>query len=190
MLNSFYGFKKGQEQTFSPEGRRLVVTQLMVNPGIVKRIKTQGKDGYQGIVVEFKGRKKTFLRELRADEVEKFKPGDSLSIDQVFKEKDKVMISGTTRGKGFAGVVKRWGFRGGPKTHGQSDRERAPGSIGQRTTPGRVHKGKKMSGRMGGKTATIKNLKVFKVDKEKGELWLAGVVPGGKGGLVRIIKLP
>ena len=86
------------------------------------------------------------------------------------------------------GVVKRWGFKGGPKTHGQSDRWRAPGSIGQGTDPGRVHKGKKMAGRMGGKRVTVRNLQVIKVDVEKQELWVAGVVPGNKGGLVEITR--
>jgi len=92
-------------------------------------------------------------------------------------------------GKGFAGVVKRWGFKGGPKTHGQSDRERAIGSIGQRTDPGRVWKGKKMPGHMGVEKKTVKNLRIFKIDNEKNEILIAGLIPGGRNGLVEIKRL-
>lgn len=101
---------------------------------------------------------------------------------------DKVKVTGTSKGKGFAGVVKRWKFAGGPRTHGQSDRERAPGSIGQTTTPGRVYKGKKMAGRMGGQRVTIKGLKVIEVKPEEKLLVVKGLVPGNKGGLLVISK--
>jgi len=102
---------------------------------------------------------------------------------------DKVKVTGTSKGKGFAGVVKRWHFAGGPRTHGQSDRERAPGSIGQTTTPGRVYKGKKMAGRMGGKKVTVKGLKVVEVKPEEKLLVIKGLIPGNKGGLVKINKI-
>jgi len=101
---------------------------------------------------------------------------------------DKVKVTGTSKGKGFAGVVKRWHFAGGPRTHGQSDRERAPGSIGQTTTPGRVYKGKKMAGRMGGKKVTVKGLKVVEVKPEENLLVIKGLVPGAKGGKVLVSK--
>src|SRR3990167_3061003 len=122
-----------------------------------------------------------FLREVRLDDlsdVEGLSVGDVVGISDVIKEGDSVEVSGVSKGKGFAGVVKRWKFAGGPKTHGQSDRLRAPGSIGQGTTPGRVYKGKKMAGRMGGNTVSIKNIKVVAVDAEKNELHLSGPVPG------------
>lgn len=101
---------------------------------------------------------------------------------------DKVKVTGTSKGKGFAGVVKRWKFAGGPRTHGQSDRERAPGSIGQTTTPGRVYKGKKMAGRMGGKKVTVKGLKVVEVKPEENLLVVKGLVPGHKGRQVLVSK--
>ncbi|MFH0864028.1 MAG: 50S ribosomal protein L3 [Candidatus Gottesmanbacteria bacterium] len=101
---------------------------------------------------------------------------------------DKVKVSGTSRGKGFAGVVKRWKFAGGPKTHGQSDRERAPGSIGQTTTPGRVYKGKRMAGRMGGDKVTISGLKVVEIKSEEKILIVKGLIPGPIKGLVKISK--
>ncbi|PIP57230.1 50S ribosomal protein L3 [Candidatus Woesebacteria bacterium CG_4_10_14_0_2_um_filter_44_9] len=102
---------------------------------------------------------------------------------------DIVAISGTSKGKGFAGVVRRWHFAGGPKTHGQSDRQRAPGSIGATTTPGRVLKGKHMAGRMGGKTVTVKNLHVVSIDPEKKELVVSGPVPGNPGDILKIRKI-
>lgn len=110
--------------------------------------------------------------------------GDELKSSNIFKAGDKVEISGTSKGKGFAGVVKRHGFAGGPRTHGQSDRERAPGSIGQTTTPGRVLKGKRMAGRMGGVRVTIKGLEIIET-KEDG-LVLKGVVPGSKRTVLEI----
>ena len=119
----------------------------------------------------------------------KFKKGEVINASDVFGKGDIVVVTGISKGKGFAGVVKRWGFAGGPKTHGQSDRLRAPGAIGQGTSPGRVHKGKKMAGRMGGNTVTLKNLFVIDVDKESGEVKLSGSVPGKTGGLLRIEKL-
>lgn len=149
-----------------------------------------------------------FLRELRLDQLEKKEPqnliklieedkkkglaigeikifiGDQLKPTLFFKKGDIVTISGISKGKGFQGVVKRHAFAGGPRTHGQSDRERAPGSIGQATTPGRVYKGKRMAGRMGGERVTIKGLKVVEV-KDDG-LLIKGLVPGAKGSLLEI----
>lgn len=114
-------------------------------------------------------------------------PGE-VKIADVLAEGDKVSVSGVSKGKGFAGVVKRWHFKGGPRTHGQSDRERAPGSIGSTTTPGRVYKGKKMAGKMGGKKVTVKNLRVLKIEAEKNSLLLSGAVPGAPGKLLIIKK--
>ena len=101
---------------------------------------------------------------------------------------DKVTVTGTSKGKGFAGVVKRHGFSGGPRTHGQSDRERSPGSIGQTTTPGRVYRGKRMAGRMGNDRVTLRKLEVIAIDGEKNLLTLKGLVPGGANGLLLISK--
>jgi len=105
------------------------------------------------------------------------------------KSGDFVIVSGISKGKGFTGVVKRWGFKGGPRTHGQSDRERAPGSIGQTTTPGRVWKGKRMAGRMGQKRVTIKNLKVVNLDEKTKVLTLSGPVPCPRKGIIKINKI-
>lgn len=115
--------------------------------------------------------------------------GKETQLGEAFKEGDKVKISGISKGKGFAGVVKRYHFAGGPKTHGQSDRQRAPGSIGSTTTPGRVLKGKRMAGRMGTEKVTLKNLLVTKVDTEKNTIYVKGSVPGPKKGLLSVVKL-
>lgn len=113
--------------------------------------------------------------------------GEQITPPLLFKKNDTISVTGTSKGKGFAGVVKRHHFRGGPRTHGQSDRERAPGSIGQTTTPGRVYKGKRMAGRMGGETVTVKGLKV--IDATDHELIVKGLVPGARKGLLIVKSL-
>ena len=110
-------------------------------------------------------------------------------LDEILQIGDKVKVTGLSKGKGFAGVVKRWRFAGGPRTHGQSDRERAPGSIGQTTTPGRVYKGKRMAGRMGGDRITVRGLKIVAIDNEQKILTIKGLIPGNKKGKVTIVKL-
>ncbi len=114
--------------------------------------------------------------------------GKEVKLGEVFKEGDLLTVSGVSKGKGFAGVVKRYHFKGGPRTHGQSDRERGPGSIGSTTTPGRVLKGKRMAGRMGSQKVTVKNLAVARVDAEKNALYVKGAVPGVKKSLVMISR--
>lgn len=121
-------------------------------------------------------------------EDKRLKIGDLVNVGDVFQVGDKIKVIGTSKGKGFAGVVKRWGFAGGPRTHGQSDRERAPGSIGSTTTPGRVYKGKKMAGRLGQNRVTIKGLEVIKVDSENNLLIVKGLVPGHSNNLLLISK--
>jgi 50S ribosomal protein uL3 len=106
----------------------------------------------------------------------------SLVSKGIFKAGDFIKVTGFSKGKGFAGVVKRWGFKGGPKTHGQSDRQRAPGSIGQTTTPGRVYRGKKMAGRLGGRKVTLAGLTVMEVNEKENLLLVKGLLPGVKGG--------
>ena len=189
---------------------RVPVTVVKAGPCVVTQIKTLQKDGYWAIQLGF-GEKKIknikkpvlghlkgvvqgktaprFLREVRLDKEPQFKVGDKISVADIFKPGDLVAVTGTSKGKGFAGVIKRWGFAGGPATHGQSDRQRAPGSIGQGTTPGRVHKGKKMPGRMGGERVTVKNLRVISVDPRANEITLSGPIPGVPGGLVMIRKI-
>jgi large subunit ribosomal protein L3 len=126
------------------------------------------------------------LRELRVSEGESYTEGQKITVEAVFQAGDQVDIVGTSKGRGFAGGVKRHGFRGGPITHGQSDRQRSPGSIAPTTTPGRIHKGKRMAGHMGSERVTTQNLKVVQVDAERNLLTVRGTVPGANGGLVII----
>lgn len=207
MINSLLGTKSRMSQTFTRTGVRIPVSVVRAVPNIVTFIKTEKRDGYWAIQLstgskKIKNIKKpelqhlrraskiekrgpSFLREVRGQEPE-LSIGQAISAAEVFRPGDIVKVTGVSKGKGFAGVVKRWGFAGGPKTHGQSDRLRAPGSIGQGTTPGRVFKGKKMAGRMGHDTVSIRNLVVLKVDEN--ELWLSGPVPGSRRGLLKIEK--
>ena len=196
-------------QTFV-EGTRVPVTWITVGPCVVTQIKNPDTDGYWAVQLGF-GKKEIknitkplqghlrgvtqekkaprFLREIRLEAKPDFKVGDVLKLVDVFKIGDLVNVTGISKGKGFAGVVKRWHFAGGPKTHGQSDRLRAPGSIGQGTTPGRVYKGKHMAGRMGQDRITVKNLIVAEMDSEKDKIALSGPVPGSTGSLLLIKKV-
>lgn len=178
-------------QKFREDGRCLPISRIQAGPCVVAQIKTQEKDGYQAIVLSFG--KPSFLREIRIDDREKegngnFKIGDLVNLSDIFKVGDLVDVTGISKGKGFAGGVKRWSFAGGPATHGQSDRPRAPGSIGSTTTPGRVLKGKKMAGRMGGERVTVENLEVAGLEPEKNILEVRGAVPGNRRGLVIVRK--
>lgn len=134
------------------------------------------------------------MREIRIESSEnnnpdQIKPGTVISTADVFKEGDVIQVSGISKGKGFQGPVKRHHFKGGPRTHGQSDRERGPGAIGQTTTPGHVYRGKHMAGRMGYERVTIKNLKIISLDTEKNILTVSGLVPGSRDGLLIIKKI-
>jgi large subunit ribosomal protein L3 len=126
-----------------------------------------------------------YLREFRVEDPGAYEEGQQIDVS-VFNVGDKVDVTGTSKGKGFAGVVKRHGFRGGPKTHGQSDRWRAPGSVGAGSTPGRIFKGVRMAGRMGNQRVTVQNLRIALVDPDKNLLGIRGAVPGAKHGLVII----
>jgi len=208
-MNTILGIKKGMGQAFV-EGVRVPVTKVVAGPCVVTQIIKEDKNGYWAVQLGF-GEKKIkrltkpmrghlkgaikkekaprFLREVRFSEKPKFKVGETITISDIFNEGDKVSVSGISKGKGFAGVIKRWGFAMGPRTHGQSDRLRAPGSIGQGTSPGRVWKGKKMAGRMGGERVTVKNLKIISIDPKNNQLTIAGPVPGRPKGLLVIKKL-
>lgn len=213
MLKAILGKKLIQSQRFTKDGIRIPVTEVIAGPVYVTQIKTEKTDGYNAILLGFSEKKikntkkpilgifkkaglkkiPRFLRETRIDadlnaDLSGIKVGAEIRVDDVFKVGDKIDVSAISKGKGFAGVVKRHHFAGGPKTHGQSDRWRAPGSIGQTTTPGRVYKGKRMAGRMGGKKATVKNLEVVEVNPEKNRLVIKGLVPGGRNSLLTIKK--
>ena len=175
------------------------VTVIEAGPVTVTQIRTKEKDGYQAVQVGFDGAKKKiskplkghlkdlgnfrYLEEFRLKDGD-YKIGDKLDVSQ-FQEGDKIKVSGLSKGRGFQGVVKRHGFGGGPQTHGQKNRLRAPGSIGA-TAPQRVVPGKKMAGRMGQERVAVKNLKVIKIDKDKNILMVKGAVPGFKGRLLEI----
>jgi len=168
-------------QIFDKEEKVIPVTILDAGPVKITQIKTEDKDGYEAIQIGC-GHKK--LAEIKG-KISDYKIGDEIKVD-IFKEGDKVMIVGKSKGKGFQGVVKRHGFRGSPASHGTKDRLRAPGSIGA-TGLHRVVKGKKMAGRMGQDQLTFKKIEVIKVDPEKNFLYLKGAIPGRRGSLIKVI---
>jgi large subunit ribosomal protein L3 len=198
------GQKLGMSQIFQEDGTAASVTLVKAGPAVVIQIKTKEKDGYNAVQLGFgvkKNIKKTqighfkglgnfqFVKEFITSENFGAVPavGDKIDVSN-FQVGDLVKVSGISKGKGFQGVVKRYGFHGGPKTHGQKHRLRAPGSIGA-TTPQHVIKGKRMAGRMGGKRITVKNLKVMAVDAENNLLAVKGAVPGRRGTLLEIRTL-
>jgi large subunit ribosomal protein L3 len=189
MTKVIYGKKIEMGEVYLGETRR-GVTKIALYPMTVTQLKNQDKDGYSAIQVGFGAPKKHTRRKVNKNREIGFVEG--LEVGSVINPVDVVSvgsicdIQGTSKGKGFAGVVKRWNFAGGPRTHGQSDRLRAPGSIGQGTTPGRVHKGKKMAGRMGSDTVTMKKSMVVAFDESAGIIWVTGPVPGARHSLVRL----
>jgi len=172
-------------QVFDSEGKVIPVTILEAGPVKITQIKTKDKDGYEAIQIGYEHRRRTEINRKISDYDADKKIGDEIKVD-VFKEGDKVMIIGESKGKGFQGVVKRHGFRGAPASHGTKDRLRAPGSIGA-TGIHRVVKGKKMAGRMGQDQLTLKKIEVAKVDSEKNLLYLKGAIPGRRGSLIKVI---
>lgn len=181
-MKNFFGYKTGMTQVWTKSGNRLPVTIISTAPVTVSQLKTQEKDGYTAIQVDLGKQKK----EIRASELGEIKPGDSISVDQIVKLGDMVQVTAATKGRGFSGPMKRWGFKGGPKTHGQSDRWRAPGSIGQGTTPGRIYKGKHMAGHYGVETYTVRNIQVVNILPESNQIWVSGPVPGANTSLVEV----
>lgn len=184
---------------FAKDGERLPITEISAGPCPVLYLRTAEKNGYEAVGLGLgtkrvkKDRQKKelpqFVKEVAKDEGENLEVGKTVTVDQVLKTGDLVDIMGISKGWGFAGVVKRHHFAGGPRTHGQSDRERAPGSIGSSTTPGRVLKGKRMAGKEGNKQVTVKNLLVVAVDGVNHRLLVKGAVPGKAKGLLIIKKI-
>ncbi len=209
MINTVFGTKLNMTQAFSSEGKRLAATALSMPQHRLVRLTNPQTEGYLAVQLGL-GRKvkqankplsghlkqakfdyqPQWLREVIVADTEGLTPGQELDLASLLGEGDTVTVTAVSKGKGFAGVVKRHGFAGGPKTHGQSDRHRAPGAIGQRTTPGRVYRGKKMAGRMGNETITLQNLKVLSFDPQTRQVLLSGPIPGTRGSLVtiRIVK--
>ncbi len=203
MLKGLIGKKVGMTQIFDDTGAAVPVTLVEAGPCYVTQVRSADKDGYTAIQMGFEEAKPKrlsggrlghlkrnnlpplrFLREFRTKSVE-MQEGDKLTVE-VFSIGDFVDVVGTSKGKGFAGAVKRYHFAGGPKTHGQSDRQRAPGSRGSGTTPGRVYKGAKGPGHMGNERVTTQNLKVVLVDQDRNLIGLRGSVPGSRGGILMI----
>lgn len=202
MIDALLGKKVGMTQVFTETGVAVPVTVIELGPNFVTQLKTLERDGYSAVQVGFSETKRLnmpekghlkglpplkHLREVRSEN------GDELTVGQqidasIFAKGDKVDIIGTSKGKGFAGVVKRHGFAGGPKTHGQSDRHRAPGSIGASATPGRVFKGMRMAGHMGNERCTIQNLEVVEVYPDRNVMLVKGSVPGAKNQLLVVRK--
>jgi large subunit ribosomal protein L3 len=203
MLKGLIGKKVGMTQIFDEAGSVIPVTLIEAGPCYVTQVRRPDLDGYSAVQLGFGEVKPKrisggrlghlkrnnlpplrFLREFKAKTPD-VKEGDTLTVE-VFAIGEAVDVVGTSKGKGFAGAVKRYHFRGGPKTHGQSDRNRAPGSHGSGTTPGRVFKGAKSPGHMGSDRVTAQNLKVVLVDQERNLIGVRGAVPGSKGGLLVI----
>lgn len=201
MIQGMIGRKIGMTQLFRDDGE-VVVTAIEAGPCVVTQVKTEAKDGYNAVQLGFGEAKRVnspqkghlkgtgqfrYLREFGVDDISSVRVGQRVDVD-MFKPGDLVDVTGISKGKGFAGVVKRHHFAGGPKTHGQSDRHRAPGSVGATTFPGRVLKGTRMAGRMGNKRVTVRNLKVIEVDTARHLLLVKGAVPGSRKGLLLIRK--
>ena len=201
-MSGLIGRKIGMTQVFTEAGNMVSVTAIEAGPCVVTQIKTVAKEGYNAIQLGFGEATKLnapekghlgkvglfkHLREFRVEDATEVEVGNRLDVG-LFQEGDCVDIVGTSKGRGFAGTIKRHHFGGGPKTHGQSDRHRAPGSVGAGTDPGRVLKGQRMAGHMGSRRVTVKRIEVVKADPDRNLLLVRGAVPGAKNGLVEIRK--
>jgi large subunit ribosomal protein L3 len=202
MFQGIIGRKLGMTQIYREDGRNEAVTAIEAGPCAVTQIKTAARDGYDAVQVGVGNDKKLnapekghlkglapfkHLREFRVDGAGDLKVGDQIDVS-AFKSGDKVDVEGISKGKGFAGVVKRHHFKGGPKTHGQSDRHRHAGAIGSTTTPGHVKKGLRMAGHMGDAQVTAQHLEILKIDPARNLLLVKGAVPGADSGLVLVKK--
>ena len=200
MLQGFLGRKIGMTQIFRDDGRVVPGTVIEAGPCVVTQVKTLQTDGYEAIQLGFgdvkrrnkpqaghlkNSRLSRYLREVSTDDTTEFEVGQTIGAD-IFEAGEKIDVIGKSKGRGFAGTMKRWNFGGGPRTHGQSDRARAPGSIGGGTTPGKVYKGLKMAGHMGNRRITVKGLEIVEVDVERNLILVKGGIPGATNSLVQI----
>lgn len=203
MITAIYGTKLGMTQIFTEDDRLLPITVIQAEPNTITQVKTTETDGYEAVQLGFGAVKASkvnkpmaghfakqgveplrHLREVRVDKADEYQVGDTVTVAS-FAEVKKVDVTGTSKGKGFAGVMRRFNFGGGPGGHG-SHFHRAPGSVGQCATPSRVFKGLRLPGHMGCDTVTVKNLEVVRVDEEQNLILVKGAVPGGKNATVRI----
>lgn len=193
--------KEKMTQVFDENGLVQPVTVLQAGPVVITQIKDVDKDGYVAVQVGFREKKEKninkaqkgqfkdlgnfrFVKEFRLKDIGEYKVGDKIDISS-FEAEDKVIVSSVSKGKGFQGVVKRYNFAGGPRSHGNKHQERKPGSIGA-TGPQRVFKGTRMAGRMGTDRVSLKNLKIIQIDKKNNQLLVKGAVAGRKGSLVEV----
>jgi large subunit ribosomal protein L3 len=207
-MTGLLGKKLGMTSVFDDAGQVVPCTVIEAGPCYVTQIKTKDRDGYEAIQIGFEEKPERLVRrpqkghaakanakatrivrEFRGNGLSEFQPGQEIRVDKVFAKGDSVVVVGTSKGHGFQGVVKRHHFGGGFRTHGQSDRERAPGSIGSSSYPSRVFKGLRMAGRMGGDRVTVRNLKVVGVIPDSNLLLVKGSVPGRVNGYLEIRKI-
>jgi large subunit ribosomal protein L3 len=204
MTEGILGKKLGMTQIYGKGGKTEAITAIEAGPCTITQLKTKEKDGYIAAKLGFGEVKKNktakkgstkekepvkfkYMREFRLETAPKMEVGQKIDVS-LFKAGDKIDVTGISKGKGFAGGVKRYHFNGGPKTHGQSDRWRAPGSVGSNTSPGRVYKGLRMAGHLGNARSTVSNLQVLEADPARNLLLVKGAVPGMTNGLVIIQK--
>ncbi|VAW08725.1 LSU ribosomal protein L3p (L3e) [hydrothermal vent metagenome] len=204
-MKAILGEKLGMTQIFDDENRVVPVTVIKAGPISITQIKTEESDGYSAIQVAYKELPERHVNrptaghfaksgvapakhvvEIRVDDVSEFSLGQEFSVSDLFEVGQKIDVAGVTKGKGFAGVMKRHNFKGQPASHGAHRVHRAPGAIGACATPARVHKGKRMAGRMGGDTRTAMNLTVAQIDAERGLLMVRGSIPGSKRSIVMV----
>ena len=196
------GRKVGMTQVFQDDGTMVAVSVLAIEPNTVTKLRTPERDGYTAVQIGTEVSKRlnkpetgqlkdlpkvATIREFRVDSVDDVTVGQVFSIGDLFEAGDLVDVTGVSKGKGFAGVIKRHNFHRGPQTHG-SDHHRAPGSIGPGTTPGRVYRGLKMAGHMGSERVTVKKVRVVRTDPDRNLLLVKGSLPGARGGLILVKK--
>ena len=196
------GRKVGMTQVFQDDGTMVAVSVVAIEPNTVTRLRTPERDGYSAVQLgaevvaklskPLAGQLKKLpnvktLREFRVDDLGDYEVGQTMNLGDVFNAGDEVDVTGVSKGKGFAGHVKRHHFKRGPKTHG-SDHHREPGSIGPGTTPGRVYRGLRMAGHMGDDTVTVKKVRVVRTDPDRNLLLVKGSLPGARGGLILVKK--
>ena len=203
MVNTILGRKLGMTQVWDEDDNVVPVTVIQAGPCTISQVKTKATDGYEAVQIGFgeikpkrvnkplaghfkaKGvEPMRYLREVRVEDASEYKTGDQVTVE-IFADSKAVDVTGTSKGKGFQGTIKRWNFHRGPMTHG-SRNQRKPGSIGQCAYPARVRKGLHMAGHMGNERVTVKNLKLVRVDAEQNLLLVKGAVPGGKNALVQV----
>ena len=196
------GRKVGVTQVFQGDGTMVAVSVLAIQPNTVTRLRTDERDGYTAVQLGTEESKRltkpeagqlkdlpklATIREFRVDSVDGYEVGQTVALGDLFADGDFVDVTGVSKGKSFAGVIKRHNFHRGPQTHG-SDHHRAPGSIGPGTTPGRVYRGLKMSGHMGSERVTVKKVRVVRTDPDRNLLLVKGSLPGARGGLITVKK--